>query len=157
MVKGNEDLKDASRKELSLTNETVRSNSVKYHQELSILREQSATVQKAYQKRISELENRLLWLRDKYRTLEKRRNLEVFPCFICHSASSLSSSTFVSLFQFEGYRNDVLSIRRQIEFLENNQYLQRVAEISANDTQVSQSFKTKSKMNHTKNRSKKRG
>jgi chromosome segregation ATPase len=73
----------------------LREDATVREEEISILREQYVSMQRAQSKRVQDLEGKLKTVRERYRKLEKRRN-----------------------FEFEGFTHDMKQLRRAMASLE---------------------------------------
>ncbi|TMW61948.1 hypothetical protein Poli38472_009441 [Pythium oligandrum] len=81
----------------------LRSQAVSRERDLIILREQYAALQEACARRIQDLQDRLVKLRGRYRSLDKRRSMEM-----------------------EGFTRDIASLKRHIHRLEGTLYGRQV-------------------------------
>ena len=88
-------VRNAAEQEAKVYTEQFRREALAREEDLSVLKEQYAEVQRLSQAKITDLETRLTQLSKKHRQLEQRRSMD-----------------------FEGFNNDVVILRKQMRRLE---------------------------------------
>lgn len=96
-------LKKSVQEEGNVCAEEFRSQALSRERDLHILKEQYAAVQEACTRRIQDLQARLTKLRSRYRSLDKRRAMEM-----------------------EGFTRDIVSLKRHLQKLEVMHYGRRL-------------------------------
>lgn len=89
-------VRNAAEQESKVFTESFRREALAREEDLSVLKEQYAEVQRMSQTKISDLEKRLKTLSKKHRQLEQRRSMD-----------------------FEGFGNDITVLRKQVAMLES--------------------------------------